>query len=218
MSVRMRLDCVSMGAILGAALSASAFAASSDYYLKIKGVDGESTKAAASSDKPRIAVLEVQSWSWGASQTSGTHAGGGGGGAGKVSMNDISVASAPQAGKPLKQESLTIKQSGAAAGGVSVAAGDVTGDGRADGAAVPAVTPATFDPRANPAPQGSVRVKVKLPWLACRVGARFPELELGGRGARTYRLIDAVVTSCGDPHHAGDRPQESISLNYAKLE
>jgi type VI secretion system secreted protein Hcp len=53
-----------------------------DYFLKIEGIDGEST------DGKHGGEIDVESWSWGATN-SGTSAGGGGGGAGKVSMNDF---------------------------------------------------------------------------------------------------------------------------------
>ena len=57
-----------------------------DYFLKVDGIDGEST------DDKHKNEIDVESWSWGESN-SGTHAGGGGGGAGKVSFQDISFAS-----------------------------------------------------------------------------------------------------------------------------
>jgi type VI secretion system secreted protein Hcp len=53
-----------------------------DYYLKIDGVEGEST------DSKHKNEIDVESWSWGETQ-SGTSSGGGGGGAGKVSMQDF---------------------------------------------------------------------------------------------------------------------------------
>lgn len=53
-----------------------------DYFLKIDGVDGESTDSKHKGD------IDVMSWSWGAAQ-GGAHAGGGGGGVGKVSMQDF---------------------------------------------------------------------------------------------------------------------------------
>ncbi len=56
--------------------------ASVDYFLKLKGIDGEST------DSKHKNEIDVESWSWGESN-SGTHAGGGGGGAGKVAMQDF---------------------------------------------------------------------------------------------------------------------------------
>ena len=53
-----------------------------DYFLKIKGIEGESYDAKHKNE------IDVLSFSWGETQT-GTHAGGGGGGAGKVSMQDF---------------------------------------------------------------------------------------------------------------------------------
>src|SRR6266550_4027226 len=53
-----------------------------DYFLKIDGIQGES-KADKHTDE-----IDVQSFSWGATQ-SGSFAGGSGGGAGKVAMQDF---------------------------------------------------------------------------------------------------------------------------------
>lgn len=53
-----------------------------DYFLKIKGIEGESHA------KGHENQIDVESWSWGESQ-SGTHSAGGGGGAGKVVMQDF---------------------------------------------------------------------------------------------------------------------------------
>src|SRR5947209_902922 len=53
-----------------------------DFFLKVDGIEGESTDAKHKNE------IDVESWSWGEHQ-SGTHAGGGGGGAGKVSMDDF---------------------------------------------------------------------------------------------------------------------------------
>jgi type VI secretion system secreted protein Hcp len=61
----------------------SADAARVDYFLKVDGIDGEST-----SDRHKNEI-EIESFSWGATQ-SGSGATGGGGGAGKVSFSDIS--------------------------------------------------------------------------------------------------------------------------------
>ena len=54
-----------------------------DYFLKLKGIPGEST------DSKHKGEIDVLSWSWSEHQ-SGTHSGGGGGGAGKVVMQDVS--------------------------------------------------------------------------------------------------------------------------------
>ena len=53
-----------------------------DAFLKLDGIDGEST------DQKHKEWIEVLSFHWGVSNTS--HASGGGGGAGKVSFNDFS--------------------------------------------------------------------------------------------------------------------------------
>jgi type VI secretion system secreted protein Hcp len=53
-----------------------------DYFLKIEGIEGEST------DHKHKGEIDLQSFSWGEHQT-GSHSAGGGGGAGKVSMQDF---------------------------------------------------------------------------------------------------------------------------------
>lgn len=53
-----------------------------DYFLKLDGIEGESP------DSKHKGEIEIESFSWGATQT-GTHSAGGGGGAGKVSMQDF---------------------------------------------------------------------------------------------------------------------------------
>ena len=67
--------------ILIASSFGSAFAAT-DYFLKIEGVDGEST------DAKHKGQIEIDSFSWGVSN-SGSMAAGGGGGAGKASFSDL---------------------------------------------------------------------------------------------------------------------------------
>jgi len=57
-------------------------AAQVDYFLKIDGIEGESTNSRHGGE------IEIESFSWGATQT-GTSTGGGGGGAGKVIFQDI---------------------------------------------------------------------------------------------------------------------------------
>jgi len=94
----------------------SAYAASVDYFLKIDGVDGES------SDDKHKNEIDVLSWSWGASNT-GSMAGGGGGGAGKVSMQDFHFTHAVDKSSPklfmslatgehIKEATLMVRKSG----------------------------------------------------------------------------------------------------------
>ena len=53
-----------------------------DFFLKLKGVDGESQ------DAKQKGEIDIESWSWGETQ-GGAHSAGGGGGAGKVIMQDF---------------------------------------------------------------------------------------------------------------------------------
>jgi type VI secretion system secreted protein Hcp len=93
----------------------SAFAAS-DYFLKIEGVEGEST------DDKHKGTIEIDSFSWGVSNA-GSMASGGGGGAGKASFQDIhftmkvSKASpklmmAVATGEHMKSVELTLRKAG----------------------------------------------------------------------------------------------------------
>jgi type VI secretion system secreted protein Hcp len=87
-----------------------------DYFLKIDGVEGEST------DQKHKGEIDVESFSWGEAQSpAGT--GGGGGGAGKVAMQDfhfvmrVNKASptlmlACASGRHLKQAVLTARKAG----------------------------------------------------------------------------------------------------------
>ncbi|AIF82945.1 type VI secretion system effector, Hcp1 family [Candidatus Nitrososphaera evergladensis SR1] len=94
----------------------SADAATVDYFLKIDGIEGEST-----SDRHK-GEINIESFSWGASNT-GSASAGGGAGAGKVSFQDISFTkvidkSSPKlmlataTGQHIKQVTLTGEMSG----------------------------------------------------------------------------------------------------------
>ncbi len=56
---------------------------STDYFLKIEGIPGESM------DDKHKEEIELESWSWGETQSGAASHGGAGGGAGKVSMQDF---------------------------------------------------------------------------------------------------------------------------------
>ena len=87
-----------------------------DYFLKIDGIQGEST------DKGHKSEIDLLAWSWGETN-SGASAYGGGGGAGKVSMQDFSFAmkinkASPKlflscaTGKHIKEALLTCRKAG----------------------------------------------------------------------------------------------------------
>ncbi len=74
-----------------------------DYFLKIDGIPGEST------DDKHKGEIDLESWSWGATQ-SGTYAGGGGGGAGKVSMQDFHFVMRHNKASPLLMKAMATGQ------------------------------------------------------------------------------------------------------------
>lgn len=51
---------------------------------------------------------------------------------------------------------------------------------------------------------------------ACAKGTVLKEVEVGGPDV-SYKLTDAIITSI-QPSSGGDRPMESLSLNYTKIE
>lgn len=228
-----RLSRVSAGAALALALSAPALAA--PMYLKIPDIEGESARA--SSDKPHIAVLEVQSWSWGETQA-------------KPETNWKVEEGEKAAAKQLKQGSLTIKQGAAAESGekggtedINIGVGELQevrandrlrNAGPVNGAApgeaeitlkgAPAASGLPTGKRQHkpisvtkPVDKGSVSLKLKSAWDGCRVGARYPSLQLS-EGAKTHTLSDVVVASCGAASgDADDRPTEEVAFYYNKV-
>lgn len=87
-----------------------------DYFLKIDGIDGEST------DKKHKNSIDIESWSWG-ENNSGSSSQGGGGGAGKVTMQDFNFVmrvnkASPKLllacanGQPFKSALLTCRKAG----------------------------------------------------------------------------------------------------------
>ena len=67
---------------------------------------------------------------------------------------------------------------------------------------------------AAPLDRGSVRVKVKFPWLDCKPGAAFPAAVLQNAEGR-YALKDVVVTSC--PAALPSEGRDVVTLEYAKV-
>jgi len=158
-----RLALIISGALLAAG---SAFAAS-DYLLELEGVDGEASAAKR--------TIDVQSFSWGASNAASMSAG-----RGKASMQDLSVTvAAPRD-----------TSSGLPTGRRSAAGSSV------EGAAAPAVAAAPAAAAAMPAMRD---VSVKLPEAAarsmCAQGKHIAKANLVARSERV-ELENVVVTSC----------------------
>lgn len=106
----------------------TAFAAS-DYFLKLDGIDGEST------DRNHNNEIEVMSWSWGMSQM-GTSSTGGGAGTGKVQFQDFQFTksfdkSSPMlmqmtaTGEYIKDAKLTLRKAGSDSSYIVVIFSDV---------------------------------------------------------------------------------------------
>ena len=216
--------------IIGAA---PAQAGSSDYFLKLEGVDGESK------DKGHKEEIEILSYSWGASRVSDGQAdaltdglliirymnapaagaaGGGGGaaggmGAGKVNMQDLSVMRGPrQTTSADGTPAATGTEKFGAVGGMhrDSSSGQATGKRQHK----PIRARGYYD-SSPPLAAGSLTIAGKFP--GCKVGARYPELTFAGRGKR-FGLQDAIITSCARGTFKGEAlPMEEVSFNYAKI-
>ena len=104
-----------------------------------------------------------------------TNSGSGGGGTGKVSMQDMNVTT-------------NVASPGDPAT-------DMPTEKRQHG----------WMPSNRPLDRGSVRVKVKFPWLDCKVGAAFPDAVLQNNAGR-YEFQNAIISGCAP---------DSVSLDYA---
>ncbi len=151
--------------------------AASDYLLQLDPVKGAGKDAAA----PQ--TIEVESFSWGASNA-GAAATGSGAGAGKVNMQDLSVMSA-QAPRDVSTGMSTGKRAAA----VASPAGD---EQAAAVAAAPKVGDvATFTVLTRESPTKVSTGKTG----ACATGTHFPHAVIVAKGQR-YEFSDVVVTSC----------------------
>jgi type VI protein secretion system component Hcp len=142
-------------------LTGTAFAAS-DYLLQLDAGKGDSVSAPA--------TIEVQSFSWGASNP--TSVASSGMSAGKVNVQDLSVTrvSAPR----------------------DVATGQASGK-RIGAAAV--VTPASVAPAVGEMRTVAVDLRESPSLGACATGKHFPKATLSGKG-QSITLEDVVVSSC----------------------
>jgi hypothetical protein len=168
-------------ALAAAAVAVPAFAASADYYLKLGDVKGGAAAKAGAGKQ-----LEILSWSWG-----------------EAGSWDGTIKGAASAGKY------------GAVGGMH-RDDSVAGDARAD-AAVTAPRDAAGMPTekrqhgwvtvSKALDRGAVRVKVKFPWLDCKVGAAFPDAVLQNDAGR-YEFENVLISGCA---------ADSVTLDYAKV-
>jgi len=59
----------------------------------------------------------------------------------------------------------------------------------------------------KPLEQGNIRVKVKFPWLDCRVGAAYVDAVVGDASGR-FELKDVIIADCA---------ADAVELNYTKV-
>jgi hypothetical protein len=164
---------LTMCAFAASVIAAPAFAASSNYYLKLGDIKGESAARSGAGKQ-----IEILSWSWGATMAGDW---------------DGTIKGAPSTAKY----------------------GAVAGAHRDDTVTSPAPSaPAVAEKRqhgwvtvAKPLDRGAVRVKVKFPWLDCKVGAAFPDAVLQNDAGR-YEFKDALISGCAP---------DSVTLDYAKV-
>ena len=214
---------VSVATALAIALAVSAAPAAAAGYLKLGDIKGE----AAKSDKPRIAVIEVQAWSWGAKD-------GAKGGNVEFEWKVEEGESAPP--RPGGTEDINIGVGELQGGDVeaevaalpaAAASGTPTGkrqhkpititqpvDKATPKLAEAVATGKVF--KSGPGP-GKGMLAVMVPAGTCVAGARYATAEFG-TGTRIYRLANVVVSGCSPASSSGgDRPMESLSLNYERI-
>jgi type VI protein secretion system component Hcp len=156
-------------------LAAAPVLAASDYLLQLDPVKGEGRVAAAPQS------IEVESFSWGASNAA-TTATGSGAGAGKVNMQDLSITSA-HAPRDASSGMATGKRA------APVADADAHTDGAVAAPKVGDIASFTVVTRESPSKSSTGIAS------ACATGTHFPHAVIVARGQR-YELSDVVVTSC----------------------
>lgn len=199
-----------------AATALVAFAASgaaAKGYIKLGDIKGEDTS------KGRGGEIEIDSFAWGPRQsTAKLQPGGGGGGANKAEWSPPSTASRTGGGSSqMRMEDSPGSERRTSDVGASETI--TIGSGRNESAQatgkrqhLPIRIRTYYD---SPLPSGSLRVKVKMPWLACEVGRKYPSLTLSD-GTNSQVLHDVTVSSC-EGGGASEGPEESITFVYGKL-
>lgn len=195
---------LTMCAFVAAAVTAPAVAASTDFYLTLGDIKGESTDRIGN-PVPRGGGkrIEITSWSFGATQKGwdGTIKGPPGTekfGAVSGAHRDADVAGDPVLSKVeggRTDAATTITSPRDAASGLP------TGKRQHQ----PKGLPRALD-QAKPLDQGSVTINGSFP--SCSVGAAYADATLQVAAAR-YELKDVQITSCSP---------DSVSLNYAKVQ
>ncbi|HET7709867.1 MAG TPA: hypothetical protein VFK50_10105 [Sphingomicrobium sp.] len=178
-----RLFRVFLASALACAGASPLLAAGADYFLKLGGVDGETKGKRDHKDE-----IEILSYSFGASQADALTDGL------MILRNSDDPAGTA---KVSKVDSFAIKQKVVEGeGGVSVAAGDLTGDGSAAASGLP-TGKRQHKPMVLTRPLDKGSIKLAGSFATCAVGATYPLIEVGGRG-KGYKLKNVRVVACGN--------------------
>ena len=184
-------------ALLAAALAALATTSAAAGGPAILNLGTETTGGspqAAKGDKPRIAVLEIMAFEWGTAADSinlGSWA--------KADGLAVSWDVPEAAARVSKVDGFTVKQKAVEGSGLP------TGKHQHKPFSL-----------ARPLDKGSVWIRVASPWADCRVGKRYPTLEISD-GTQNYRLVGATVAGCGRSGPAADRTTEEVAFYYNKV-
>jgi hypothetical protein len=200
-------------ALAAAVLTAFAASSAAAQYLAL----GDSIPAPSGAKESREKWIEIQNWQWGSTSAAKFGAVGGMHRDADMTLKGSQVhQNMRESGEKGGTIDMNIgvgelQEGPAPTGGVRVASGDVDGDPvlrnvekRQHG----------WTTVSKPLDRGSVRVKVKFPWVGCAVGAHYPVITLGD-AANSYRLQDVTVASCAGGGTEG--PEESITFVYGKL-
>ena len=175
---------LTLSAFVAVAATGPAYAA--DMFLKLGPVKGEVATAA----KGRENSVEVLSWQYGAARKGWDGSIKGGSIARKHVPSGTHIASADIVGPSRDCDDHNVKSPRDAATGMS--------SGRCASA---------WSPVATPVDRGSVRVKVKFPWLDCKVGARITDATLTSPTERVT-FNDISVSRCA---------ADEVDLDYAAV-
>ena len=171
------------------------------------GSGAGSSPQAAKGDKPRLAVLEVQSFKWGTAADIADL-----GSWAKAEGLEVNWDSGHRAVN--KVDSFAIKQKPLEAVGSSET---ITTHANRTESGLPTGKrmhkPFTL---ARPLEKGSVWIRVASPWDECRVGKRYPSFALTD-GVTTYRLQGVTTSGCGRSGTAAGAPAEEVAFFYNKL-
>lgn len=120
-----------------------------------------------------------------------------------LKLGDVKGGLAAKAGAGQQMEILSWSWGAA----VSAKYGAVAGAHRDDGLNPAEKRQHGWIPLSKPLDRGAVRVKVKFPWLDCKVGAAFPDAVLQNDAGR-YELENVLISGCAP---------DSVTLDYAKV-